>query len=42
MIVEDERDDNEEVDLDYEKIDREDNPHLQVLREQSDGFMSYY
>ena len=41
MIVEDERDDNEEVDLDYEKIDREDNPHLQVLREQSDGFMSF-
>ena len=40
MIVEDERDDNEEVDLDYEKIDREDNPHLQVLREQSDGFLS--
>ena len=41
MIVEDERDDNEEVDLDYEKIDREHNPHLQVLREQSDEFLSY-
>ncbi|XP_065639184.1 uncharacterized protein LOC112032148 [Quercus suber] len=41
MIVEDERDDNEVVDLDYEQIDGMDNPLLQVLREQSDGFMSY-
>nr|XP_023901055.1 uncharacterized protein LOC112012916 [Quercus suber] len=41
MIVEDERDDNEVVDLDYEQIDEVDNPPLQVLREQSDGFMSY-
>ena len=40
MIVEDERDDNEVVDLDYEQIDGMDNP-MQVLREQSDGFMSY-
>ena len=41
MIVEDERDDNEMVDLDYEQIDGVDNPPLQVLREQSDGFMLY-
>ncbi|XP_050278083.1 uncharacterized protein LOC126719591 [Quercus robur] len=41
MIVEDERDDNEVVDLDYEQIDGVDNPLMQVLREQSDGFMSY-
>ncbi|XP_030924713.1 glycine-rich RNA-binding protein blt801-like [Quercus lobata] len=41
MIVEDERDDNEVVDLDYEQIDGVDNPSMQVLREQSDGFMSY-
>ena len=41
MIVEDEWDDNEVVDLDYEQIDEVDNPPMQVLREQSDGFMSY-
>nr|XP_023924897.1 uncharacterized protein LOC112036320 [Quercus suber] len=41
MIVEDEWDDNEVVDLDYEQIDGVDNPPLQVLREQSDGFLSY-
>ncbi|XP_030974812.1 uncharacterized protein LOC115994722 [Quercus lobata] len=41
MTVEDERDDNEVVDLDYEQIDGVDNPSMQVLREQSDGFMSY-
>ena len=41
MIVEDERDDNEVVDLDYEQIDRVDNPPMQVLHEQSDGFISY-
>ena len=41
MIVEDEQDDNEVVDLDYEQIDGVDNPPMQVLREQSDGFMAY-
>ena len=41
MIVEDERDDDEVVNLDYEQIDGVDNPPMQVLREQSDGFMSY-
>ena len=45
MIVEDERedeqDDNEVVDLDYEQNDGVDNPPLQVLREQSDEFLSY-
>ena len=41
MIVEDEQDDNEVVDLDYEQNDGVDNPHLQVLREQSDEFWSY-
>ena len=41
MIVEDELDDNEVVDLDYEQIDGVDNPPLQVLREQSDEFLSY-
>ena len=41
MIVEDEQDDNEVVDQDYEQIDGVDNPPLQVLREQSDGFISY-
>ena len=41
MIVEDERDNNEVVDLDYEQNDGVDNPALQVLREQSDGFMAY-
>ena len=45
MIVEyeweDERDDNEVVDLDCEQNDRVDNPPLQVLREQSDEFLSY-
>ncbi|XP_050259048.1 uncharacterized protein LOC126704052 [Quercus robur] len=41
MIVKDEQDDNEVVDLDYEQIDGVDNPPMQVLREQSDGFMSY-
>ena len=41
MIVEDERDDNEMVDLDYEQNDGVDNPPLQVLREQSDEFLSY-
>ena len=41
MIVEDERDDNEVVDLDYEQINGVDNPSMQVSREQSDGFMSY-
>ena len=40
MIVEDERDDNEVVDLDYEKNDGVDNPPLQVLCEQSDEFLS--
>ena len=42
MIIEDERederDDNEVVDLDYEQNDGVDNPPLQVLREQSDEF----
>ena len=32
MIVEDERDDNEVVDLDYEQNDGVDNPPLQMLR----------
>ena len=41
MIFEDERDDNEVVALDYEQIDRVDNNPMQVLREQSDRFMSY-
>ena len=41
MIVEDAQDDNVEVDLDYEQLDGVDNPPMQVLREQSDGFMSY-
>ena len=41
MIVEDERDNNEVVDLDYKQIDGVDNPPMQVLRDQSDGFMSY-
>ena len=41
MIVEDERDDNEVVDLDYEQIDGVDNPPIQVSQEQSDGFMTY-
>ena len=41
MIVEDERDDNEVVDLDYEQNDGVDNPALQVLHEQSDEFLSY-
>ena len=41
MIVEDERDDNEVVDLDYEQIDGVDNPPIQVSHEQSDGFMAY-
>ncbi|XP_075642040.1 uncharacterized protein LOC142613542 [Castanea sativa] len=41
MLVEDERDDNEVVDLDYEQIDGVDNPLMQLLHEQSDGFMSY-
>ncbi|XP_030936472.1 uncharacterized protein LOC115961676 [Quercus lobata] len=41
MIVEDERDDNEVVDLDYEQNDGMDNPPLQMLREQSDEFLSY-
>ena len=41
MIVEDERDDNEVVDLDYEQINGVDNPSMQVSREQSDGFMAY-
>ena len=41
MIVEDERDDDEVVNLDYEQIDGVDNPPMQVLREQSDGFMAY-
>ena len=40
MIVEDAQDDNVEVDLDYEQLDGVDNPPLQVLREQSDGFLS--
>uniref|UniRef100_A0A7N2QZ59 No apical meristem-associated C-terminal domain-containing protein n=1 Tax=Quercus lobata TaxID=97700 RepID=A0A7N2QZ59_QUELO len=38
---EDERDDNEVVDLDYEQNDGVDNPPLQMLREQSDEFLSY-
>ena len=41
MIVEDKQNDNEVVDLDYEQNDGMDNPPLQVLREQSDGFFSY-
>ena len=41
MIVEDERDDNEVVNLDYEQIDGVDNPPMQVSREQSDRFMAY-
>ncbi|XP_030964661.1 uncharacterized protein LOC115985911 [Quercus lobata] len=41
IIVEDERDDNEVVDLDYEQNDGVDNPPLQVLHEQSDEFLSY-
>ena len=39
MTVEDEQDDNEVVDLDYEQIDGVDNPPMQVLHEQSDGFI---
>ena len=39
MIVENERNDNEVIDLDYEQNDGVDNPHLQVLREQSDEFL---
>ena len=38
---EDERDDNEVVDLDYEQNDGVDNPTLQMLHEQSDEFLSY-
>ena len=38
MIVEDERNDNEVVDLDYEQNDGVDNPPLQVLREQVMNF----
>ena len=45
MIVEDEwedeRDDNEVVDLNYKQNDRVDNPPLQVKHEQSDEFLSY-
>ena len=45
MIVEDEqedeRDNNEVVDLDYEQNDGVNNPPLQVLHEQSDEFLSY-
>ena len=41
MIVEDERDNNEVVDLDYEQNDGVNNPPLQVLREQNDEFLSY-
>ena len=41
MIVEDERDNNEVVDLDYEQIDGVDNPPMQVSCEQTDGFMTY-
>ena len=41
MIVENELDDNEVVDLDYEQIDGVDNPPIQVLQEQADGFMTY-
>jgi len=41
MIVEDERDDNEVVNLDYEQIDGVDNPPIQVSCKQSDGFMAY-
>ncbi|XP_075674911.1 uncharacterized protein LOC142644119 [Castanea sativa] len=41
MIVEDERDDNEVVNLDYEQIDEVDNPPMQVLHEQNDEFLSY-
>ncbi|KAF3967998.1 hypothetical protein CMV_008073 [Castanea mollissima] len=36
-----ERNNNEVVGLDYEQIDGVDNPPMQVLREQNDGFMSY-
>ena len=45
MIVEDEwkneRDDNEVVHFDYEQNNGVDNPPLQVLREQSNEFLSY-
>ena len=41
MIVEDERDNNEVVDLDYEQNDGVNNPPLQVLREQNNEFLSY-
>ena len=45
MIVEDEwedeRDDNEVVDLNYKQNDGVDNPPLQVKHEQSDEFLSY-
>ena len=41
IIFEDKRDDNEVVDLDYKQINGMDNPPMQVLREQSDGFMAY-
>ena len=41
MIVEDERDNNEVVGLDYEQNDGVNNPPLQVLREQNDEFLSY-
>ena len=41
IIVEDERDENEVVDLDYEQIDGVDNPPVQVSHDQADGFMAY-
>ena len=41
IIVEDERDENEVVDLDYEQIDGVDNPRVQVSHEQADGIMAY-
>ncbi|XP_075665731.1 uncharacterized protein LOC142635468 [Castanea sativa] len=40
MIVEDERNDNEVVNLDCEQIDGVDNPPMQVLHEQNDEFLS--
>ena len=39
MIVEDERDVNEAVELDYEQID--DNPTIQLSREHTNEFMEF-
>ena len=41
MIVEDERDENEAVNLDYEQIDEVNNPPIQVSLEHANGFMAF-